>query len=178
MVDRATVREAFVSEAEAAVSGLSPTPPVRNVNSDLDADRFVVAYDDTYVPLEYNGATTAPYAVQRTASGDIDYVEYRSYIEAQFACYVSGPDGGEQHREAIHEAVRRRFERYRHDPWDAADLHSDSIYVSVHGSDSTDLTGTEPVTRNDVLDVRIAWYRTYTVSGDHIESIDRTTQQN
>lgn len=133
-----------------------------------------VVYDESYMPLNYNGVGRGPEQRTYNQDGSVNEEVWQEHMEAQFTVWVRGEL--EHYKEPIYEQVRTEFGKFSHGHWHASDLHSDATNVSVGDASSVDTGDAEDVIRGDQVEIYVAFHRDYPVNADNIEEVETTTE--
>lgn len=184
MATRGEIRDAFTSELKDVSGTYSVTDSDGNEidTVTLESDDIglrnpeqveqlpQVVYHDDYRRVYYNHVGAGPDYVDRAPDGSVNEEVWREYIEAQFIIDVRSSN--EVDKEPIYEYLREQFARYQFDAWDEKSLHEDIIDISVHDSSSVDSGDEEDVIRGDQIEVRITFFREYSLSTENITKIN------
>jgi hypothetical protein len=184
MATRGELRDAFTSELKGVSgtydvedSGGSVIDSVTLDSADIglrnpEATEALpaIVYHEDYRRVVYNGVGAGPDMKSYDSNGNVDEEIWREYIEGQFIIDVRASN--ETYKEPLYEALRSQFGKYQFSAWDEASLHADIIDVEVLDASSADSGDVEDVIRGDQLEVRITFYRDYTMSTDIITRVD------
>lgn len=173
MATRQEIKETFVSELRAAVSGTVPSNDVRLYENELPEAIPSIVYTEDITPVSVNAASASPERVDRDGSGNVTQEVWYEYLEAQFTVYIRASD--ELQLEQLYEAVHTAFHKYSLGGWDKKDFHPDTFSYGVRVEDVTpaDDNSTENTIRGDIILVSVLFYREYSRTDDNIAQINR-----
>lgn len=169
MATREAIRDAFMTEIRDATNAVSDDDITLQGAEDIETLPQIV-YNENYRKLNYNEAGASPDMEVRDSNGKVTASYWREYMEAQFLIDVRDVD--EISKEPIYEDVRTAFGKYQFSQRGIEvgahykDFHSDCIKVRVVDSNSSDLSEEDEAIRGDQLDVRVEFYRNYTLETD------------
>lgn len=184
MASRGEIRDAVTSELR-SVSGTYPVTDADGTVVDevtLPADNISlrhpegletlpgIVYHEDYRSLTFNGAGSGPDVVIRDAQGRVEEELWREYVEGQFIIDVRASD--EVVKEPLYEALHTTFGRYQMRPWPLSDLHDDIIDIDVDPARTADTADAEDVIRGDQMEVRVTFYRNYSLNTSTIERVE------
>lgn len=185
MATRAELRDAFYTKLLECTQSYTVTDPdgstvtIDLTDSDIslrepETDESLpgVVYHENYTRRYYNDVGSGPDQKRRDSNGDVIEEVWREYVEAQFIIDVRASN--EVRKEPIYENIRSTFSKYDFDPWDKTDLHPHVVDIDVLDSTTTDSGDAEDVIRGDQLEVRITFYREYTLDEENIDTINTT----
>lgn len=137
-------------------------------------DRVGVYYRDLYREYPFNQASSAPVEYQRDNNGHVEYEVYADWIEGLYSLRITAPEQEGGKRANMYELLVDHFGRYRHRPWDPAEINADIEQIRIQPTDPDDDIFDQQVIRGDILQISVVFKRTYRYEDDTIQDVNLT----